>query len=402
MMPRNFAIIAVSALLIWASVAAAEDQASRFTYHPSLLITLLGDDQPYLEQRDTGAFGTWIAPNLELGYRADFYELQADLGADVRRYVDDGGDLSEEFYRAIVNGEIGVLPGLTLRASNAFSPQPERVSSPADATRNLQQTNQVNAEVRYWKELPGRRELLMAFRGTQFIGEDFNAIRLTDGGGAVTHLDFEPDHWEGASQLELQTPFGERSSLYARSEFEYRTYSESAVPDREEFAILVGARSRYFRNVEIDVAAGFGMVAFESNDDLHRFVGEGSLRYRLPNGWTLRASAANRFVTELSGNVFVETTGRMGIEKHFGEMISASVSAFISRLENDAWNVRKNLFGGAEIRIQSRIGRHTVVAITYRYWENAGDFWYWDRNRARMLTDDFDQDRVAIEFFYRR
>ena len=124
------------------------------------------------------------------------------------------------------------------------------------------------------------------------------------------------------------------------------------------------------------------MVAFESNDDLHRFVGEGSLRYRLPNGWTWRVSAANRFVSDLSGNVFVETTGRMGIEKHFGEMISASVSAFISRLENDAWNVRKNLFGGAEFRIQSRIGRHTVVAITYRYWDNAGDFWYWDNDRT--------------------
>ena len=139
---------------------------------------MVGDDDPYLEERDDGAFGSWIAPNLELGYRADFYELQADLGADVRRYVDDEGDLSEEFYRAIVNGEIGVLPGLTLRVSNAFSPQPERVSSPADATRNLQQTNQVDAEVRYWKELPGRRELLMTFRGAHFIGEDFNA-RLT-------------------------------------------------------------------------------------------------------------------------------------------------------------------------------------------------------------------------------
>ena len=39
MMPRNPAVIAVSALLIWVSVAAAEDQESRFTYHPSLLIT---------------------------------------------------------------------------------------------------------------------------------------------------------------------------------------------------------------------------------------------------------------------------------------------------------------------------------------------------------------------------
>jgi hypothetical protein len=400
-MPRNLAVIVVGALLIWVPVAAAEDQVSRFTYHPSLLTTLVGDDDPYLEERDDGAFGSWIAPNLELGYRADFYELQADLGADVRHYVDES-DLSEEFYRAIVNGEIGVLPGLTLRVSNAFKPQPARVSAPADATRNLQQTNQVDAEVRYWRELPEHRELLMTFKGAHFIGEDFNAVRLTDGGGAVTHLDFEPDHWEGASQLELQTPFGERNSLYARSEFEYRTYSEFEVADRGEFTILVGARTRRFRNVEIDVAVGYGMVAFESRDDLHRFVGEGSLRYRLPNGWTWRVSAANRFVSDLPGNVFVETTGRMGIEKHFGEMISASVSAFISRLENDAWNVPKNLFGGAELRIQSRIGRHTVVAITYRYWDNAGDFWYWDNARSSMLTDDFNQDRVALEFFYRR
>ncbi len=400
-MPRNPAAIAVSALLIWSSAAAAEDQESRFTNQPSILITMVGDDDPYLDKRTGGAFGVWIAPNLDLGYRADFYELQASLGADIRRYADES-DLSDEFYRAIVNGEIGVLPGLTLRVSNDFSPQPERISSPADATRNLQQTNQVDAEIRYWRELPGRRMLLMTFRGTQFVGEEFNTVRLTDGGGAVTHLDFEPDHWAGASQLELQAPFGERTSLYARSEFEYRTYSESEVPDRGEFTILFGARSRYFRNLEIDVAAGYGMVAFQSNDDLHRFVGEGSLRVRLPNGWALRASAANRFVTELSGNVFVETTGRMGIEKHFGEMISASVSAFISRLENDAWNVRTNLFGGAEFRIQSRIGRHTVVAITYRYWDNAGDFWYWDRTGSEMLKDDFNQDRVALEFFYRR
>ena len=391
MMPRNFAVVAAGVLLIGASVAGAEDQESRFTIHPSMLITLVGDDDPYLERRNDGAFGAWLAPNLELGYRADFYELQADLGVDVRRYLDES-ELSEEFYRAILNGEIGILPGLTLRVSEAYSPQPELVSSPADATHNLQQTNQVDAEIRYWRELPGRRELLMTFRGAHFTGKGFNAVLFTDDSGVMSHLDFEPDHWEGATKLELQTPFGERNSLYARGEFEYRTYSEFEVPDRGEIAIMFGARTRRFRNVEIDVAAGYGVVTFESSDDLHRFVGEGSLRYRLPGGWTWRVSAANRFVSDLAGNVFVETTGRMGIEKHFGELISASVAAFISRLENEAWNVPKNLFGGAEFRVQSRIGRHTVVAITYRYWENAGDF----------STDDFNQDRVALEFFYRR
>jgi hypothetical protein len=391
MMPRNLAVIAVGALLIGASVARAEDQESRFTIHPSLLVTLVGDDDPYLEQRDEGAFGTWLAPSLDLGYRADFFELHADLGADVRRYVDESA-LSEEFYRAIVSGEIGLLPGLTLRVSDAFSPRPEQISAPADATRNLQQANQVDAEIRYWRELPGRRELLMTFRGAHFTSEDFNAVLITDGGGVVSHPDFEPDHWEGENKLELQTPFGERNSLYARSEFEYRDYTEFEVPDRAEFAVLFGARTRHFRNIEIDVAVGYGMVAFESSDDLHRFVGEGSLRYRLPGGWTWRASAANRFVSDLAGNVFVETTGRMGIEKQFGERISASVAGFVSRLEDEAWNVPKNLFGGAEVRIQSRVGRHTMVAITYRHWDNAGDF----------SLDDFNQDRVALEFFYRR
>lgn len=148
MIARTAAFVAVAALLVWGPVAFAEDQENRFSFHPSLLTTAVGDGDPYLEQRNTGAFGAWFAPDLELGYRADFYELRADLGADIRRYVDESG-LSEEFYRAIVNGEIGVLPGLTLGVSNAFKPQAERISSPADATRNLQQANQVDVGVRY-------------------------------------------------------------------------------------------------------------------------------------------------------------------------------------------------------------------------------------------------------------
>jgi len=382
---------AVGMLLIWAAAASAEDQEDRFTYHPSIEITMVGDSDPYLEAGNDGAFGAWIAPKLELGYRADFYELEADLGADIRRYVDEH-ELSKEYYRAIAKGEIGILPGLTLRVSNAFKPLAERISSPADETRNLQQTNQADAEIRYWKELSGKREFLMSLRGGYLVGEDFNALVVMDNGAAMNDNEFEPNHWVGAGKLEFQTPVGKRSSLYAHSDLEYRTYSENAIPDRGEFTILFGARSRHFRNVEIDVSAGYGLVAFKSNDDLHRFVGEGSLRYRLPEGWSLRASAANRFVTDLPGNVFVETTGRMEIEKRFGEMLSASVAGFVSRLENEAWNVPKNLFGGAEFRLESRVGRHTKVALTYRYWDNAGDF----------SMDDFDQNRVALEFSYRR
>ncbi|HXV36384.1 MAG TPA: outer membrane beta-barrel protein [Myxococcota bacterium] len=388
---RGIAAVGACAVLTWAARAAAEDEADRFHYNASALVTLVGDDDPYLEQRDEGAFGGYLAPSLEVGYRADVFELNADLGADLRRYIDEKA-LSEEFYRAIVSGEVGILPGVSLRVMDSFRPEAELISSPADATRNLQQTNRAGAELRFWRELSGRRELLATLRGSHFTGEDFNAVLATDGSGFMTHLDFEPDHAEGAGTLEFQTPLGERNSVYARSELLHRSYHETEVADRSQFTIQLGARTRRFRNVEIDVAGGFGMVVFESRDDLRSFVGDASLRYRLPNGWTWRVSAANRFVTDLAGSTYVETTGRMGFEKHFGEWLSTSIAAFVSQLENDAWNLPHNLFGGAEVRVQSRVGRHTTVAFTYRYWDNAGNY----------ALDDFNQDRVAIEFFYRR
>jgi hypothetical protein len=388
---RIRAAIGLGILLGLPTGVAAEDQEKHFSWHPSMRVTLVGDDQPYLDEKSDGAIGTWISPQLDLGYRGDFYELSAELGGDVRAYIDEKS-LSEEFYRIRATGEAGILPGLSVRVSEAYVPGPERIAAPGDATQNLIQTNQLDVEVRYWRELPSRRELLMTFRGSHFSGEHFDAFLFTEGGGVVLHDNFEPDHWEGAADIELQTPFGERTSLYLRSDLRYRSFSESAVTDHGEVTVLAGMRTRRFRNIEIDVAAGWGLISFESRDDVQRFVGEGSLRYRLPNGWTWRVSAANRFVSDYSGNNFVETTGRMGIEKYFGDLVSASVAGFVSGLENDAWDTDHNLFGGAEFRLRGRVARHTELALTYRYWRNAG----------KLSFDDFEQNRVAIELFYRR
>jgi hypothetical protein len=391
MMSRIRTAIVLGILLGLSSEAAAEDQEKHFTWHPSMLVTLVGDDQPYLHEQNDGAIGTWISPQLDLGYRGDFYELSAELGGDVRRYVDEPS-LSREFYRMRATAEAGILPGLSVFVSEALVPGAERIAAPGDATRNLIQTNQVDVEVRYWRELPSRRELQMTFRGSHFAGDHFNTVLLTDGGGLVTDTNFDPDHWEGAADIELQTPFGERSSLYLRSDLRYRSFSESAVTDHGEVTVMAGFRTRRFQNIEIDVAAGWGMISFESRDNVRRFVGEGSLRYRLPNGWTWRLSSANRFVSDYSGNNFVETTGRMGVEKYFGDLISVSAAGFVSGLENDAWDTEHNFFAGAEFRLRGRIARHTELSVTYRYWRNAGDLSY----------DDFEQNRVAIEFYYRR
>ena len=391
MRPRILAILSSAMLAAHATGAAAEDQEKRFTIHPSLQLTWVVDDDPYLDDGNETEVGYWFAPKVELGYRAESYELGMELGGDIRRYWHDDS-LSEAFWRIRATGEAGILPGLTVRFSEAYTPQPERIAAPGDETRNLIQTNQVDAEIRYWRELPERRELLMTFRGSHFSGEKFDATLLTDGGGIVPFTDFRPDHWEGAADLEVQTPFGARTSLYSRVQLRYRTFSESVVTDQGEVILLVGARTRRFRNIELDAAIGWGLIAFKSRDSVRRFVGEGSLRYRLPNGWSWRVSAANRFVLDASGHNFVETTGRMGIQKFISDLVSVSLAAFVSRLENDAWGTAENLFGGGEVRLRGQIARYTQLSLTYRHWVNGGDY----------SVDDFNQDRVALEITFRR
>jgi len=385
------AIAASIALLLWCGSASGdEDDPKRFSWHPSLTLTTVADDDPNLDRGKGGAVGLWFAPNLELGYRADAYELSADIGADVRRYFGENG-LSEEFGRVRASGEVGLYPGLTVRLEDAFVPVPERIAAPADETSNLIQANQLDLEMRYWRELAKKREILFALRGTYFTGEDFAAILLTDGGGLFGQKHFDPEHVEAELVAEFQSPLAERSAWYIRGTGHYRSFEETIVPDHADLAAMLGVRSRWFHNVELDVAAGWGVIQFESRDDVQRFVGEGSLRFRQSNGWTWTASAANRFVADVSGNNFVETTGRLGIEKFFGDDTRLSGAVFISRLENDAWETDSNLFGGVEIRGSHRLDRHTEISLTYRFWQNAGDY----------SADDFDQHRLALELVYR-
>ncbi len=388
---RGWGAVIGAAALLWNGTAQGEDDPQRFSWHPSLGITAIADDDPHLDQDNGAAAGLWIAPNLELGYRAEAYEIEAELGADLRRYLGEDS-LSEEFARLSLSAEAGIYPGLTVRLSDAFVPRPESIAAPADETSNLKQTNQLDLEVRYWRELPKKREILLALHGMQFSGEDFNATLSTDGGGFVRQKNFDPEHLEAQLVAEFQNPVGERSAWYLRGESHYRSFNETAVTDHFDVSVMLGLRTRRFRNMEIDLAAGWGVISFASRDDVQRFVGEGTLRFRQSGGWTWIGSAANRFVADLSGNNFVETTGRMGIEKYFGDDTQLSGAVFVSRLENDAWDIDSNLFGGVELRGSHRLGRYTEISLTYRYWQNAGHY----------SSDDFDQNRFALELVYRR
>ena len=75
-----------------------------------------------------------------------------------------------------------------------------------------------------------------------------------------------------------------------------------------------------------------------------------------------------------------------------GTRTAALASFFVTRLENDSWDADQNLYGGAEIELRRKLSRSMQLSLSYRYWQNGGDY----------ELDDFQQNRVALEFTYRR
>jgi hypothetical protein len=380
-----------TALVLTASPARAEGQESRFSVHPSVRVVGVADDNVFLNDRAKSDLGGWITPRIEATYRTRIFEVGADVGVEVRRYVEHSA-LADELLRLRGYAEIGLWSGLTMRVSDAYVPQPIQLGLPEDDGSNLAQTNRLDARLRYERELPGGREFELGLRGTRFLSESFAADVPSSGRHDAVLDHFHPDFWEAATYLEFRSPFGRRSSTYARAQFRQRFFDESPRSDHWDLTALIGLRSRWLRNVEIQIAGGWGLISFDSRGDVHRFLGEASLRHRLPSGWSWNLSAAHKFTADLSGNDFVETTGELGVEKRFGERMSASAKAFLSRFDDAAWDRGGNLFGGVEVAIHRQLSRRAQVKLTYRHWRNGGDYDF----------DDFRQNRLALEFSYRR
>jgi hypothetical protein len=49
------------------------------------------------------------------------------------------------------------------------------------------------------------------------------------------------------------------------------------------------------------------------------------------------------------------------------------------------------VYGGAELELWRALTRHTRLSLAYRYWWNGGD----------AVVDEFDQNRVVLQFRYR-
>jgi len=366
--------------------AGSEPESNRFIFHPSLQVTAVADSNVRLQEDDSeGDLGVFLFPRIELGYQGHWFDLGADLGADVRRYVD-GDSPSDEFYRMSGFAEFGLIPGLTFHLSDAFTPTPVQLGKPEDHAENLVQTNRIVARFRYWRELPGDREMTLALEGTRLSSESF----VADVGNGVTDVDFHADFWEGALIGEVRSPISDHTSAFLRTHLRYRTFDDSSASDFGDLAVLLGVRSHWFRNVDFDVAGGYGLLAFDSGSK-NRFLGEANLRYRIADGTTLRLSFVNRNTADIVGNDFVESTGKIGLERRFGERTAAGIDLFLSRINNEVWDSGADLFGGAEARVRRQLSRRTQLELCYRYWDNAGDY----------SSDDFSQHQLSIIFSYR-
>jgi hypothetical protein len=388
-------VSAVASLALAASLgmparpAGAEGRPGSFSLTPSVKIATVFDDNLFLSDGDTkSSFGVWVQPRLELGYRTETVDLGADLGGDVRRYADYYSKLADEFWRLSGHAEVGLLPGLTFRVADAFVPSPVELGLPEDEGLNLVQTNRTDMELRYWRALPGEREVSLGLSGTRFFSDDFSENIPGSGGSVILDDTFHADYWGGNGYLEYREPFGRRTAGYARLQTGYRALDESSRSDNLDYSVLLGLHSLRFRNAEIDIAGGYGRIQFASLGDQQRILGRANLRYRLESGWTWNLGIHHLSSADLLGNAALETTGRIGIEKRFADgATAAGLNLFVTRFDTDSLSGGANLFGGADVEVRRQLSRRTQVRIGYRYWLNRGGY----------KLDDMLQNRLKIE-----
>ena len=194
-----------------AAEAFAEPEEYRVSIHPSILVTSIADDNVDLVEGGGGDVGMFFFPRIEMGVQGRYLHMGADLGVDVRRYLQDSSP-NDVFLRFGGFGELGILPGLTLRLSEAYSPTPVELGRPLDHTSNLVQTNRFAASVRYWTESTHGSELSFVLQTTRLTSEGFAA----DVGAGVIDDDFHADFWEGALLSEFHTPLTDSVSGFVR------------------------------------------------------------------------------------------------------------------------------------------------------------------------------------------
>lgn len=378
-------------LVLISPARSQEGESAQIRVRPSVRFAALFDDNPsFARAGSTPEFGGWIVPRLELAYRTPALEIGADLRVDVRRTLGEAS-LGAEFARVSGFAEAGLLPGLRVRTSEAYTTSPRQRGLPPDDVRNLLQVHRSDLGIRYWRELPGGREIELGVQATYFASESFAAVIEATGGGSAVDPNFRADFGQGSATVEYQSPLGHRSSAYVLAQSGYRGYRDSARSGHANASMLLGLRSRWLPAARGELALGYGLMDFGSRGTQHSVLGHATLHAQWVPGWSGFLSVANEFQSNLVGNEVVEATGRIGLKKQFGDRTAATASGFISRFEDEALKLKESLYAGFELEIRHDLTRRSRVELSYRYWRNPGN----------SIVADFDQNRIVLQYSFR-
>lgn len=380
-----------AALLPAARVAHAEGERGIFTWHPSLRVTGVADDNVRFEKDGgDGSLGVWAAPRLEIGYRAPAFAVGADVGVDYRYYGSEGPPVSGPLYRAVGWGELGLGHGFRVGVSNAYVPQAVYLGRPEDDEANLLQTNRVEADLSWRRPLVPGHELAAGVVATHFLSDDYAEAVPLPGGGFVLDPDFEPSYAQGLGFVELQSRIGERSQTFLRGQASYRDFTRIAGGDNTNVSALAGIRSRHFESLDLEMAAGGGALFFEDANGW-RAVARLQARYRFDFGLSVRLAARHLSTPDLAVDPTHQTTLELGLEQRFGPATAVEARVFATRFVGDPRGSGGNLFGAAELRLRRQLTEQIQAGLTYRHWRNAGS----------LTVDDFRQNRVGLELGFR-
>ena len=376
-------------LVVCPGLAAAEGERADFWWSPSLRVSTVIDDNVFFEDGEgEGSAGFWLAPRVEAGYRGAALEVGTDVGVDVRRYLDGGSQLSDEFYRVLGWAELGIAPGWSLRVADAYVPQPAVLGFPDDDGQNLVQTNRADAELRWWRELAGGQATLTAgIVGTHFLTGKYTEWAPVSG-GFVLDPSVEADYFQGLGFAQIEVPLGERTAIWGRWQASYRDFDALPAADHANFSMFAGVRSGRWRGVEIELSGAAGAIAFERLGTELRALARARVLRRFESGFSVWASGGFSHSPDLSGDELEEAVAEIGLEQLFGSATAVSLRIDWTRVDGGFQVGGVNVFGAAELQLRRQLTRRLQVGLRYRHWRNVGAF----------TADDFSQNRINIEF----
>ncbi|HTF35708.1 MAG TPA: hypothetical protein VK714_18645 [Myxococcota bacterium] len=364
-----------------------------FAWHPYASLTAVYDDNVLLAPGGgPGEPGLWFGPGIETSYREGAWRTGADVGADLRQYYG-SPQISQYFWRISGFAEVDAMRGLTLRVSDAYAPQPLNYGLPQDDLENLVQSNRLEAQARYRRELPEEFILDLTLRGTRFDSDPYQVRQDPVPAGLPPGTEsFNASYDDVTAEVELQRGMGREVIGYARLTTRERWFDDLPQDDLTEVSGLAGIRWRALRNVEVELGGGYGQIDFHSGPTTPGAIGLLQLKGDLEGGWRWNAGVTRMLTSDISGFNYAETVGHAGLEKQLGPRMRATIDAFGGQFDNQAPGVGNQKYYAVEAALRRQLTRTLQAGLVVRHWQTYG------QGDLSNVT----QNRVLLEFKYRR